>query len=61
MVIYCNIPDLIDIKFIEVRKEGKKKERKRRMKEKRKEEAFLYYWQEFKKKCGATGFIKHCW
>lgn len=52
MVIYCNIPDLIDIKFIEVRKEGKKKERKRRMKEKRKEEAFLYYWQEFKKKCG---------
>lgn len=28
---------MIDIKFIEVRKEGKKKERKRRMKEERKE------------------------
>lgn len=28
---------MVDIKFIEVRKEGKKKERKRRMKEERKE------------------------
>ena len=41
IVIYCNIPDMVDIKFVEVRKEGKKKGREGWRKKGRKEETFL--------------------